>query len=207
MRRAISFVLAGAFLLLCPCFLACAPSPANDATPTVGILDVTPTPSPSPTQAVTPSPAVTPALIDVVLYLPDETGEGLVATPAQAEDSPQGLIAALVSAGALPNVNYGRNITCTVAEETLEFDEVETSGVFVHLDLADAFAQAVKQAGASAERLMLQSLANTLITRYSADGLILSIEGTDLETLSGKYNRPIGFDELAQTRQTDPVVP
>ena len=207
MRRAISIVLVGAFLLLCPCFFACAPIVADDATPTIGILDVTPTPSPSPTPEATPVPTVTPTLIDVVLFLPDETGVGLVATPAQAEDSPQGLIAALVAAGALPNVDYGRNITCTVAEETLEFDGVETSGVFVHLDLADAFAQAVKQAGANAERLMLQSLTNTLISQYSADGLILSIEGTELETLSGKYNRPIGFDELAQTRQTDPVGP
>ena len=146
-------------------------------------------------------------LIDVVLYLPDDTGAGLVATPAQAEDSPQGLIDALVAAGALPNVNYGRNITCTVAEETLEFEDAKVSGVFVSLDVADAFAQAVRQAGANAERLMLQSLANTMITHYSADGLILSIEGTDFETLSAKYNRPIAFDELAQTRQTDPVSP
>ena len=142
-----------------------------------------------------------------MLYVPDESGAGLVATPAKAEDSPEGLLSALVAAGALPDVDYGQHITLTVAEETLTFDGEETSGTFVHLDVSDAFASAVKQSDTTRERLMLQSLANTMITRYNADGLILSIAGTDLETLRERYNRPIGFDELAQTRQTDPVAP
>ena len=188
-------------LALCAC--ACAPAPAAETVsqPRVAVSSPTPTPEPS-----APPPA-TPNRIDVVLYLPDEPGTGLVATPARAEDSPLGLIAALVEAGALPNVDYGRNPTLSVADETLVFDGEETSGVFVHLDVADAFAEAVKQSDANTERLILQSLANTLITRYQADGLILSIAGTDLETLRARYHHPIRFDELAQTRQTDPVGP
>lgn len=197
MRRALSLLLAAAAV----CLMACAPALAPEKTPEPGVAASTPFPAPTPSAA----PTAAPSLIDVVLYLPDDTGAGLVATPAKAEDSPQGLIAALVRAGALPNVDYGRNITLTVAEETLTFDGEETSGVFVHLDVADAFAQAIRQSDANGERLMLQSLANTMITRYGADGLILSIAGTDLETLRARYNRPIGFDELAQTRQTDPT--
>ena len=117
------------------------------------------------------------------------------------------MLSALVAAGALPDVDYGPHVTMSVTDETLTFDGVETSGAFVHLDVSDAFASAVKQSDAAHERLILQSLANTMITRYQADGLILSIAGTDLETLRERYNRPIGFDELAQTRQTDPVGP
>ena len=182
---------------------ACAPAPVAEKTPQPSAVASTPSPSPEPSAPLT----ATPSLIDVVLYLPDASGAGLVATPAKVEDSPLGLIAALVEAGALPNVDYGQNLTLTVASETLVFDGEETSGVFVHLDVADAFAEAVKQSDVNTERLILQSLANTLITRYQADGLILSIAGTDLETLRARYDHPIRFDELAQTRQTDPVGP
>lgn len=200
MRRISVFTLAllGA-LALC----ACAPAPAPIGTPAPSVAVGVPSPTPAPSKA----PPATPERIDVVLYLPDETGEGLIAAPAQAEDSPQGLLYALVQTGALPDVDYGQNLTLTVASETLVFDGEEMSGVFVHLDVADAFAEAVKQSGAAQERLILQSLANTLITRYQADGLILSIAGTDLETLRDRYNRPIGFDELAETRQSDPAAP
>ena len=200
MRRIaiLTFALVGALA-----FLACAPAFVAEETPSRSAVASTPSPSPEPSA----SPTATPVLIDVVLYLPDETGAGLIATPAKAEDSPEGLLSALVAAGALPDVDYGQHITLTVAEETLTFDGEETSGTFVHLDVSDAFASAVKQSDTTRERLMLQSLANTMITRYQADGLILSIAGTDLETLRERYNRPIGFDELAQTRQTDPVGP
>ncbi len=200
MRRIaiLAFALVGALA-----FCACAPTPAPLATPAPSAIESTPTPSLEPSA----SPTATPILIDVVLYLPDTTGAGLVATPVTAEDSPEGLLAALVAAGALPDVDFGSHVTLTVAEETLTFDGVEMSGTFVHLDVSDAFASAVKQSDAAHERLMLQSLANTMITRYQADGLILSIAGTDLETLRERYNRPIGFDELAQTQQTDPVAP
>ena len=200
MRRIaiLTFALVGALA-----FIACAPAFVAEETPAPSAVASTPSPSPEPSA----SPTATPILIDVVLYLPDESGEGLVATPAKAEDSPEGLLYALVAAGALPDVDFGSHVTLTIAEETLTFDGVETSGTFVHLDVSDAFASAIKQSDATHERLMLQSLANTMITRYNADGLILSIAGTDLETLRERYNRPIGVDELAQTRQTDPVAP
>ncbi len=200
MRRIaiLTFVLVGALA-----FIACAPAFVAEESPSPSAVANTPSPSLEPSA----SPTATPILINVVLYVPDESGEGLVATPAKAEDSPEGLLYALVAAGALPDVDFGSHVTLTVAEETLTFDGVETSGTFVHLDVSDAFASAVKQSDAAHERLMLQSLANTMITRYQADGLILSIAGTDLETLRERYNRPIGFDELAQTRQLDPVAP
>jgi len=198
MRRAVAVVLA---LLTALTLCACAPAPAIVETPAPVAAASTSVPSPVPSE----SPTATPVFIDVVLYLPDETGAGLVATPATAEDSPQGLIAALVAAGALPDVDYGRNTTFSIGEETLVIDGKETSGVFVHLDVSDAFAQAVKQGEAAAERLTLQSLVNTFLQHYKADGLLLSIAGTDLETLHERYNRPITFDELAQTRQTDPA--
>ncbi len=198
MRRILAFV----FAMAAAGLFACSPAPAPDDASRLRVVDITPSPLPAPE----PASSASADTIDVVLYVPDGAG-GLVAVSAQAEDSPQGLLAALVAAGALPDVNYGRNITLSVGEETLLYDGTETSGVFVHLDLADAFAQAVKQNGAEEERLTLQSLANTFITAYAADGLILSIEGTDLETTSQRYDRPIYFDELAQTGLTNSANP
>ena len=200
MWKALAVALA---LLSALALCACAPAPAAEQSPAPSADVSIPSPSPEPSAP----PTATPSLIDVVLYLPDASGEGLVATPAKAEDSPEGILAALVAAGALPDVDFGQHITLSVAEETLTYDGTDIHGVFVHLDVADAFASAVKQSDAAHERLILQSLANTLIMRYQADGLILSIAGTDLETLRERYNRPIGFDELAQTQQTDPVAP
>lgn len=179
-------------------FAACAPVSVQPVSETPFVTEAAPSPSATPTE--------TPALIDVTLYLPDE-GAGLIATPGQAEDSPWGLLSALVAADALPDVDYGRNITFSVGQEDLAYDGETLSGVFVHLDLSDAFAQAIKASDAAAQRLMLQSLVNTFLARYGANGLLLSIEGTDLQTINGRYNRPIGFDELAQTRQADPVQP
>lgn len=197
MRRALSLLLAAAAAFLFGCVPVLAPEKTTEPVAAAS--------APSPALAPSAAPTAAPRLIDVLLYLPDETGAGLVSTPAKAEDSPQGLIAALVSAGALPNVDYGQNITCSVEQEELVYEDLTYVGVFIHLDLSDAFAQAVKEAGTNSERLILQSLANTMLSRYGANGLILSIAGTDLETLRARYNRPIGFDELAQTRQTDPA--
>jgi hypothetical protein len=190
-------------LMMAASFFACSPAEGATATESPAFIDSTPSASP----ALTAAPTATTALTELVLYLPDKTGVGLVATVAQGEDSPQGLLSALVTAGALPDVDYGRNITCTVAEEELQYTDATLSGVFVHLDLSDAFAAAVKATDANGERLMLQSLVNTFLTHYRADGLLLSIAGTDLETVNGRYDRPISFDKLAQTRQTDPVAP
>lgn len=178
----------------------CSPASLSAATATPRTADTTPSPSVTATQALSASPD----WIDVTLYLPDDSGKGLVAVSGQAEDSPQGLIASLVAAGALPDVNYGRNIALSVKNETLSYDGAEQTGVFVHLDLADAFAQSLKQSDAAMERLILQSLANTFLMRYSADGFLLSIEGTDLETTNQRYNRPITFDELAPTLSANP---
>ena len=162
----------------------------------VQITDVTPTPALNGEIAV----LATPALIDVAIYLPNEDKTSLVISMVRAEDSPLGLLSALVAAGALPDVDYGKNITCTVADEELDYGDILYDGVFVHLDLSDAFAQAVRASDASTQLLTLQILANTFITHYEADGLLLSIEGTDLQTLSARYDQPILYDQLVPTQ-------
>jgi len=178
---------------------ACSPAePAAEPNGAIGmqITDITPSPALKGEIAV----PTTPTLIDVAIYLPNEDKAGLVITLVPAEDSPQGLLSALVAAGALPDVDYGKNITCTVADEELDYGDTVYDGIFVHLDLSDAFAQAVRASDASTQLLTLQILANTFITHYEADGLLLSIEGTDLQTLSARYDQPILYDQLVQTQ-------
>ncbi len=136
--------------------------------------------------------------------MPDESGTGLVSVQTLAEDSVQGLLSALVAAGALPDVDYGRNIAFSVAQEELTFEDETFSGVLVRLDLSDAFALSVKATDTAHQQLILQSLVNTFLVRYQADGFLLSIAGTELETIGGHYDRPIAFDELAQTLQSTP---
>jgi hypothetical protein len=184
-------------------FFACSPAPEPAVTDTPVLVQPTPSASPAPVE----TPEATPAPIDVTLYLPDETGDALIATQAKAADTPRGLLAALVSAGALPDVDYGRNITFSVVQENLVYEDETLNGVFVHLDLSDAFRQALKAKDEATQRLMLQSLVNTFLTRYNADGLLLSIEGTDLQTMSRSYDRPISFDQLAQTREAGASAP
>ena len=55
--------------------------------------------------------------------------------------------------------------------------------------------------------MMLQSIVNTFIAHYQADALILSIEGTDLETLNGRYDRPITINDLVKTHVFDYPTP
>ena len=176
-------------------------SPAEPATQPNGanrvqITDVTPTPALNGEIAV----LATPALINLAIYLPNEDKTNLIISMVRAEESPLGLLSALVAAGALPDVDYGKNITCTVADEELDYGDILYDGVFVHLDLSDAFAEAVRTSDASTQLLTLQILANTFITHYEADGLLLSIEGTDLQTLSARYDQPIQYDQLVPTQ-------
>ena len=186
-------------LLTAATLVACSPSePATNPNGKIGlqVTDITPTPSLKGEIAV---PA-TPALIDLAIYLPDETGTALVITTVPAEDSPKGILSALVAAGALPDVDYGQTITCTVADEELDYGDILYDGVYVHLDLPDTFAQAIRASDASTQLLTLQILANTFVTHYDADGLLLSIAGTDLETVSGRYDQPILLDQFIPTQ-------
>ena len=182
-------------LLTAASLVACSPSarePDQNATNALVITNLTPTPE----QNAPYIASVTPALIDLAIYLPDETGTALVIAMVPAEDSPRGILSALVAAGVLPDVDYGQTITCTVADEELDYGDILYDGVYVHLDLPDTFAQAIRASDATAQKLTLQILADTFMTRYDADGLLLSIAGTDLETVSGRYDQPILLDQF-----------
>ncbi len=186
MRRIFPCLFAAALIALAGC---AAEAPAA----------VSPTGTATVAATLSPEPAATPVLADVTLYLPDAELAGLIAVSAKSEDSPRGLLSALVDAGALPDVDYGSNISFGVANETISTEDGEISGVILRLDLSDAFAQAVRQVGAQKEALLLQSLVNTFLVRYHADAMILTIEGTVLETAYGKYEDPMTFDEFVST--------
>ena len=152
--------------------------------------------APTPVQIGEIAVPATPALIDLAIYLPNEDKTGLIISMVPAEDSPRGILSALVTAGVLPDVDYGQTVTCTVADEELDYGDILYDGVYVHLDLPDTFAQAIWASDTAAQKLTLQILADTFLTRYDADGLLLSIAGTDLETVSGRYDQPILLDQF-----------
>jgi len=190
-RRALACLLAAAALF------GCAATPTEQPVSTTAPAG-TASPAPSPISIPEPTPTAA-ETVEVTLYVPDADRTGLMAERAQAEDSPRGLLGALVDAGALPDVDFGRNITFSVGDEAVTIGGETADARVVRLDLSDAFGQAVVLAGAPDGDLMVQSLVNTFLTRYEADALILTIEGTVLQTMRRSYESAIVFDAYAET--------
>ena len=173
-----------------PVLAPASPAPAETASPTAAPAD-TPSPSPSPS----------PAPVPVTLYLPDADGEHIRAVEStMAEDSPVGILDALVRCEALPDVDYGRNLYFTVGDSFIKIkNKVRVPRVVARLDVSDAFLRALEEMQRQQEERTLQCLANTFITRYDAEVFMLTIEGVKLETYVRDYEKGIVFDQYADS--------
>lgn len=184
MKRLITALVA--MLLLCGCNPVLAP---NEALPT-------PTATAAPTPVLTDTPAPTAPPVTVVLYVPSADRTGLVPLEAEMlQDKPRQLIEALVAAGALPNVDYGHNIGFSCGADTVRIRGDKVALTAVRLDVADAFAAAVRAMRPMEARLTLQSLADTFLNHYQAEAFVLTVEGTDLETMYEAYGDGIVWDQ------------
>ncbi|MDO4571753.1 MAG: hypothetical protein Q4C13_00165 [Clostridia bacterium] len=130
----------------------------------------------------------------VTLYLPSEGG--LVRREARAEATPEGLLAALTEAGALPEADW-TYLYCRYGTESWASGGRSEARAVVRLDIADALGEALKEL--EDERPAVQALANTFLDFYDAEIFVLTVEGVNLQTLRAYYDHGIVFDEYAGT--------
>ena len=174
------------------------PLAENEASPSPS---PTAAPTEAPTKAPTPMPSATPAPVSAKLYVPDAARNRLVCISGTIEeDSPLALLDALVSHGALPDVDYGRNLYFTVGDSFVKVkNKVRKPAVVARLDVGGAFLAALDGMTQHGEELALQSLANTFIDYYGAQTCMVTIEGVKLETDVRDYERGVAFDQYVQT--------
>ena len=94
-------------------------------------------------------------------------------------DSAEAIVDALTSAGALP-----------AGSRLLSFSQ---SGKTLNVDMNAAFGEGMSHTGTTGEYLTMGSLVNTLLTRYQADSLNLTVAGKVLETGHAVYNKGLTF--------------
>lgn len=134
----------------------------------------------------------------VALYCP--AGDGLAVRQVHAEPSPEGLLAALTAAGALPEAEWSYlSCSCRTEEYALRGETEMRARRIVRLDIADALGKAL--ADMEDERASVQSMANTFLDYYGAELLVLTVEGVNLQTLRAYYDHGIQFDEYAATKE------
>lgn len=192
-------------LLLCGALSACGAPKAAEATPAPTEAPTpTPTPTEEPTPTPSPSPTPTPEPIYVTIYVPTENRKNLEPREVAVEkDTALELLRALVKAKAIPNVDYARGTYLELCEnDTVLFKGNKTKEypLVVRLDLPEDFAKSVRKLKKKAEELLVtQALADTFLTYYGADAIVLTIEGGSLET--GKrvnYDIAITFDKYVK---------
>ena len=124
---------------------------------------------------------------DIVLYLPNEAGTGLVTVTTQIgvaiPDEMERVVELLIEHSALP-----------IGVAALGMDDGT-------LDMNEAFAQALNELGSTGELLMLASLVNTFLQHFGWESILITVEGQTLETGHNVYDEPLTyflFDEMEE---------
>lgn len=138
--------------------------------------------------------------MEITLYLPDDQAESLEEVTETVDATPQGVVDALIAHDALPQ---GVQVNSFSMEdngvETQEGDTVSyTPGdtLRINLDLSQEFADAAASTGTAGETMLLGSLVNTMLKAYNADELVLTCDGSPLETGHNVYDAPLTFYDL-----------
>ena len=114
----------------------------------------------------------------VTIYVPDEQGETLTPTGADAkDDSDQSLVNALIAAGSLPE-------GVKVQSSSLE------SGTLT-LDMNAAFGEAIRASGTAGETLKIYALVNTFAQARGATAVLITVDGKVLESGHEVYDYAI----------------
>ncbi len=105
----------------------------------------------------------------VTIYVPDEQGETLTPTGADAkDDSDQSLVDALIAAGSLP-----------------EGVKVQSSSLVngtLTLDMNAAYGEAIRASGTAGETLKIYALVNTFAQARGATAVLITVDGKVLES-------------------------
>ncbi|MDO4567617.1 MAG: GerMN domain-containing protein [Clostridia bacterium] len=111
------------------------------------------------------------------VFYPDSNGEYFLRTTVNVDGTPQSLVDALISYGAL-----GSNV------RVVGFNQVTRT-----LDLSVEFGDAVLVADEQAERMLLGAVVNTFLTYYGFDSILLLSDGEYIESPRTVYEDPLSF--------------
>lgn len=135
-------------------------------------------------------------LSEVMLYLPDENAEYLIPTKMEAVKTPEGLIAALVEQGALPE---GTEINYFTLKDNGQYisleDEVASMSdkLTAEIDLSDYFMEEVQHTGTAGEAMLMGSVVNTMIENFNLQTIMVSANDEVIETGHCIYDQPQEF--------------
>ncbi len=124
----------------------------------------------------------------VVLYLPNDTADGLEQLEIELEPTAENLVDALVQHGALPE-----------GTQVNSFAIADGTG---QLDLSSQFASALQATGTAGESMYLACLVNTLTQALDIAAVRLTCDGEILETGHSYYDEPIEFFDWETPEQT-----
>lgn len=114
----------------------------------------------------------------VTIYVPDEQGETLTPTGADAkDDSDQSLVDALIAAGSLP-----------------EGVKVQSSSLVngtLTLDMNTAYGDAIRSSGTAGETLMIYALVDTFAQARGATAVLITVDGKVLQSGHEVYDYAI----------------
>ena len=154
--------------------------PENPSTPDTSSDNQTDTPDDSKTdepavQPENPNPSGTES---VTIYVPDEQGETLTPTGADAkDDSDQSLVDALIAAGSLP--------------EGIKVQSSSLGNGTLTLDMNSAFGEAIRSSGSAGETLMIYALVDTFAQARGATAVLITVDGKVLESGHEVYDYAI----------------
>ena len=137
-----------------------------------------------PSDSKTDEPAVQPenpnpsGTESVTIYVPDEQGETLTPTGADAkDDSDQSLVDALIAAGSLP--------------EGVKVQSSSLENGTLTLDMNAAFGEAIRASGTAGETLKIYALVNTFAQARGATAVLITVDGKVLESGHEVYDYAI----------------
>ncbi len=114
----------------------------------------------------------------VTIYVPDEQGETLTPTGADAkDDSDQSLVDALIAAGSLP--------------EGVKVQSSSLAGGTLTLDMNAAYGDAIRNSGSTGETLMIYALVNTFAQARGATAVLITVDGQVLQSGHEVYDYAI----------------
>ncbi len=144
----------------------------------------TPDDSKSETPADSDKPAVQPenpnptGTEPVTIYVPDEQGETLTPTGAEAkDDSDQSLVDALIAAGSLP--------------EGVKVQSSSLDNGTLTLDMNTAYGDAIRSSGTAGETLMIYALVDTFAQARGATAVLITVDGKVLQSGHEVYDYAI----------------
>lgn len=167
------------------------PSEAETPSPTETTPETTLAETDAPETAVSETDTAETAVSDtsaeaavLTVYSSDETGESFVTTDVEVTAVNEStIVEQLILAGVL---------TESVAVNSLESDDGQSQ---LHADFNSAFSDYLLTMGTTGEYMLLGSVVNTFLTAYSAETILITVDGQPLETGHNVYDQPLSLFE------------